>query len=338
MNIPICAFNGIDNPNEDVGACDDVWSQWERDQLAMALDMAEGTLAGQLKFTLGEEYQVSAIEPWTNPMQLEWGYIIGGGVQGLTAVTPTSSDFTVDPAIITVAQSDFPGGVDEVYIIETSTGLEIVPDSISATGVSYVIEIDQCKLIEWGDLEHQVDAIDYDGTFPAAIWLKLADLTVYREYLDVSEQATITYGPTCSCICGTTACAGTDYDGCVFIVDAEISKVKVQMADYDATTETWTCSVPLVCGCYEGDQVSIAYLAGTTSIAGYEWAIIRLAHTYLATKPCGCGLFDFIWARDTNIPSVLTAERVNNPFGLMDGAWFAWQWSETHKHGRAFML
>ena len=341
LNIPICVFNGVENPNESVSGCDLVWNQWERDQLAQALRQAEDTLAGQLGFTLGEEYQVSEVEPWTEPMQLRWGHIVGGGVQGIEEVIPVASDFTIDPATITVAQADFPDGGNEIYIsiVEDSTGLEIVPDKVESVGANYIIYIDQCKLIEWDDLEYQKDPITYDAAFPDTIWLKLGDLTINRQYLDGSEQAVITYGPACNCACAGVACAGASYDGCVYVIDAEISKVRIQMATYDATTEAWTCGVPvLTCGCYEGDKVCVMYQAGTTAIPGYEQAIMRLAHTYMAVKPCACSMFDYLWHRDTDVPSVLTAERVNNPFGTANGAWFSWQWAETHKHGRAFML
>jgi hypothetical protein len=340
MNIPMCVFNGVEDPDESKFACDHIWLQWQREELAHALRMAEDTLAGQLMFTLGLEYQVSRQEPWVEPHQLDWGHIVGGGIQGLTTIALAdivAQDFTIDPATITVAQSHFPGGADEIYIIETYSGLEIVPDRIDTLGVNYIIYISQCKLIEWDNLRNQTVSILYDNTFPGATWLKFADLTLYREYLDDSTQATITYGPWCDCACAGTACAGTSYTGCVYVIDAEISKVRIQMANYSAGS--WTCALPILSsGCYAGDKVSVHYQAGTISIPGYERAIIRLAHSYMDWEPCGCAAFDYAWHRDRQIPSVLTAERVNCPFGMTDGAWFAWQWAEVHKHGKAFML
>jgi len=337
MGIPMCAFNGVENPDENVGACDHYWQQWEREMLAQALYDAEQMLAMHLKFYLGPHYLTDEDRAWTDPLELEYGHIIGGGVRGRTEVVAVASDFTVDPATITVAMADFGGGESEIAIVETATGLEIEIDRIADDGINYEISISQCKLIEWDDLEDQVDSIDYDNAFPAATWLKLADLTIYREYLDNSDQATITFAPTCSCWYGT-ACTGASYDGCVYVLAEQISKVRVAMASRSAEDGSWTCSYPTVCGCYHGSKVSVNYRAGTTNVPGWKAAIMRLAHTYMLVKPCGCTLFDVALQRDRFLPAVLTAERINCPFGTADGAWYAWQWMMTSQHGRAFML
>jgi len=338
LGIPICLFNGVQNPDETINGCDYCWPQWWRDLLAQALSDAEGTLAGVMKFWVGGRYLTDTGLQWQDPMTLKYGYITGGGVRGRTEVTPSASDFTTDPATITVASASFTNGTSEVVVVEDSTGLEIVPDEITTVGANYVISISQCKLIEWDDLEDWTECIEYDDSFPAATWLKLADLTVYREYLDTSDQATITLAPTCDCCSCTTACEGDDYTGCVFVFNSEISEVRISLATYDDDDAEWTCSYPTVCGCYHGSTTSVNYLAGTTSIPGWEQAVIRLAHTYMAIQPCGCAMFDAVWQRDTRIPTTLTAERLNCPFGEMDGAWWAWQWANRHRLGTGFML
>ena len=335
MGIPMCAFNGVENPDESVSACDHYWQQWEREMIAQALYDAEEMLALHMKFYIGSHYLTDTDLLWTDPLQLHFGYVTGGGVRGRTAITPTASDFTTDPATITVTAADFTGGTSEVVVVETSSGLKIIPDRITAAGLSYVISISQCKLIEWDDLEDQLVAIDYDPLFPAATWLKLADLTIYREYLDDSDQATITFNPTCDCWCGT-ACEGESYSGCVYIIDWVISKIRVNLSSYD--DGSWTCNWPTLNGCYHGSKVEVNYQAGTTAIPGWKRAIMSLAHSYMAVEPCGCTLFDEALKRDRRIPPVLTAERINCPFGEMDGAWYAWNWMRTSQHGRAFML
>jgi len=336
MNIPICLFNGVEDPSETTSGCDYCWPQWWRDLLAQALSDAEGTLANALTFWLGEHYLTDTGLTWRDPMELEYGWVVGGGIRGRTEVTPGASDFTTDPATITVAQASFSGGTDEIVVVEDSTGLEIVPDGVASTGANYVISISQCKLIEWDDLESQSVCIDYDALFPAATWLKLADLTVYREYRDTSDQATITFAPSCTCCASAEACEGTEYTGCVFVLKDETSRVRVAMADY--SDGSWTCSYPTVCGCFHGTKIDVNYLAGTTSIPGWEQAIIRLAHTYMAIEPCGCAMFDTVWQRDTRVPTTLTAERINCPFGQADGAWWAWKWAERNRHGTAIMM
>lgn len=341
LNIPYCAFNGVDDPSEIVAGCDSIWLQWQREMVASSLHDAEQLLAQYLGFFLGAPFLTDKEVPWTLPMSLRWGHIIGGGIEGLDDVSAdvAASDFTTDPATITIPTASF-SSEGEIYIIETSTEIPIIPDQIVTSGVNYIISIEQCSLIEFDDLQTQTDdGIAYDGLFPAATWLKLADLTIYRRSLDDSDQATITFGPSCSCCLSGTACAGTSFTGCVYTVEEETSKVRVQIADFSAVTESWTCNLaPLVCGCHAGDKVSINYRAGTTDVPGWEQAVMRLAHTYMLVKPCGCAMFDFVLNRDRREPLVATRERINNPLGLMNGAWFAWQWLETTKHLTSFML
>jgi hypothetical protein len=340
-HIALCAFNGVENPDETLTNCDKLcWAQWEREAIAQALADAEGALAEHLRWWIGPRFFTDLDHVWTDPLILRWGHIVGGGVEGTTDVSAdvSTSDFTIDPATITIPITSFPGGIDEVQVIETSSGLEIYPDDIAISGVNYVLSIDQCKLIEWDNLENQVDCIDYDNTFPGATWLKLADLTINRHYLDTTDQADIEYGPSCSCTFCGTACAGTSYTGCVYVIDEWISKVRVQMSTYDDATEVWSCQYPVLYGCYAGDKATVSYQAGTTDVPNWKEAICRLAHTYLDFKPCGCAYFDFALNRDRRIPSILTAERINCPLGQMDGAWYAWNWIQNHKNGRAFML
>lgn len=338
--IPRCLFNGVENPDENIYACDKVWPQWQREALAQALADAEGMLAEHCRWWIGPRYLTDDDLVWTDPVLLNWGHVIGGGIEANDDVTAdvSASDFTTDPATITIPMASFESNENEIRIVETSSGLDIELDKVETSGTNYIISIYQCNLIEWDDLEEQVDAIDYDATFPAATWLKLADLTIYRNYLDTSSQATIEFGPSCQCeFCGT-ACAGDTYTGCVYIIQEQVSRVRVQLATYNSTTDTWACEYPVLSGCYKGDKVTVSYQAGTLSHPNWKEAICRLAHTYLDFPPCGCAAFDYALRRDRATPSTLTAERINCPLGQMDGAWYAWQWIQNTKHVRAFML
>ena len=340
LNLPMYAFNGIENPDEARQGCDNIWPQATREMLASVLREAEQTLAANLGFTLGLEYQVDYDRPYTNPIVLNWGHIVGPGVRARTEVTSSDDDFTIDPATITVAQADFPGGTSEIVIVEDDTGLEITPDGVASDGTDYIISINQCKLINWANLENQADPIDYDDTFPVATWLKLADLTIYREYRDESDEAQVTYGPRCSCtLTDGSACASTSYAGCVYTVEREISKVTVQIAEYDADSEIWTGIAAILYGCYESDKVNVKYLAGTTDVPGYERVIMRLAHAYMLFEPCGCSIADHAWRRDSRVPpaGALTSERANCPYGVEDGAWYAWNWMMRNQQGEAFL-
>jgi hypothetical protein len=336
FNIPCWAFNGVENPDENRRACDHYWTQWERDDLAASLDDAEKDLADEMGFYIGARYLIDYDRVWSDPLQLRYGHVLGAGVRARTEVTPSASDFTTDPATITVPSASFSGGTSEVVVIEDETGLEIEANDISTVGTDYVINIDQCKLLNWTVLEDQSETIDYDATFPAASWLKLADLTVYRQYRDTDTQATITYGPACNCWCSGEACTGSDYTACAFVLNRDIGLVRINRATL--SSGTWSCDTSAICGCYAGDKVTVYYEAGTDDIPNWERAVWRLAHSQMGQQPCGCVLHERQWRQDVHIPPVLTAERLNCPFGLTEGAWAAWRWVTRQAHGKGFML
>jgi len=335
FNIPPWAFNGVENPDERRRGCDHYWTQWERDDLALALSQAEELLAERLGFYLGPRYLIDYDRPWRNPVRLLYGHVLGGGIRARAEVAPGASDFTVDPATITVPSASFPGGTSEVIVVEDETGLEIEYDEIETVGANYVISISWYKLIQWATLEGQDETLDYAAVVPALL-LGIADLTVYRQYRDTTTQATITYGPSCRCWCADSACTGTDATACVYVLNREIGTVRVNRATYAAGT--WSCDNSAVCGCYEGDKVTVYYEAGTVDVPGWRQAIYRLAHSRMGEQPCGCVLHERQWRQDRAVPSILTAERLNCPFGLENGAWGAYAWVMDQLLGKAFML
>lgn len=335
FNIPPWAFNGVENPAEARRGCDHYWTQWQRDDLAQALSDAEELLAEQLHFYLGARYLIDRDRPWRNPLQLRFGHVLGAGVRGRTEVVPGASNFAVDPATITVPTASFPGGTSEVAVVEDVTGLTIEPDAIATVGANYVISISWYKLIQWASLVAQDETLDYAAVVPALL-MGIVDLTLYRQYRDTETQATITYGPSCKCRCAGEACVGTDYTGCAFVLDHEIGTVRVHRATLSAGT--WSCDNSAPCGCYEGDKVTVYYQAGTTEIPGWQQAVYRLAHARMGEQPCGCALQERQWRKDRDTPPVLTAERLNCPWGLEQGAWAAWCWVSDQAHGKAFML
>ncbi|NIQ78929.1 MAG: hypothetical protein GTN93_12745, partial [Anaerolineae bacterium] len=83
-----------------------------------------------MKFYLGTRYLTDHDLLWRNPVQLKFGHVLGAGVRARDAVTPSASDFTTDPATITVPSASFSGGIGEIVVVETATGLEIEPDGV----------------------------------------------------------------------------------------------------------------------------------------------------------------------------------------------------------------
>jgi len=55
-------------------------------------------------------------------------------------------------------------------------------------------------------------------------------------------------------------------------------------------------------------------------------------------EPCGCEVAQRLWRRDRHVPEVLTRERINCPYGLSDGAWQAWRFTQSMKLVRGRVL
>ena len=88
-------------------------------------------------------------------------------------------------------------------------------------------------------------------------------------------------------------------------------------------------------GCYDGSHAEIEFSTNVTDsvVPNYSKAIRDLAHSRLVIETCGCELFreEVKWARAT--PEALTALYANNPLGMGNGPWAAYQWTLLHMHG-----
>ena len=59
-------------------------------------------------------------------------------------------------------------------------------------------------------------------------------------------------------------------------------------------------------------------------------AVIRLAHSLLPEPPCGCDWVESSWRRDREVPTMIPEPLLLSPFGLSNGALFAWQFARAH--------
>ena len=360
--IPLWAFNGIENPNEVLSGCDRVWAQWEREELARGLCEAEALLKNHLGFSLGRVYEDDVDLEFSSPsLQVNWGYVAGGGVRGRTAVVPAAWNFTADNATITVPAASFPGGTSEVILVETATGYKIDIDDVVAAGANYTVTVSQAKLVRWPYLQGQTanapvaypaawpDTTHYLSEVAAGIWAN-AGLTVYREYRDTSSQAIIEFGPyvgalidcwgACGGACDTAPCIGQAQTACIYVLNARNGVVRIQPATYDATTETWARATACI-NCFNGIKIEAQYLAGATDLPGQDMAVVHLAHTLISFTPCGCDTARMMWDDDRysySLEEGVTGTQLACPFGRKNGAWKAWTWAQTMRLGRGGLI
>ncbi len=174
-------------------------------------------------------------------------------------------------------------------------------------------------------VDNPTAGIDYD-----TISNFLSTVDVKRVYNDPSTHADLVWPHAGSCAgvpgCSCPTCSEYALTGCIYIRNAELGIVDVLPATYSSgawsRTGTACCSKP--------ERMRLNYRAGmnpTTTQA--QDAIIRLAHSKMPEEPCGNNSVIAAWARDRNVPEALTRERLNCPFGLSDGAWIAWRFTQS---------
>jgi hypothetical protein len=113
----------------------------------------------------------------------------------------------------------------------------------------------------------------------------------------------------------------------MYIQNHSVGIITTLPATYSAGA--WHSGASVCCG-GSPSIMEINYKAGLNPIhAQAEDAIFRLAHAKMPHETCGCEYAKKIWNRDRNVPKLLTRERINCPFGMSDGAWVAWRFTQA---------
>lgn len=233
----------------------------------------------------------------------------------LSANVPTDN---TDPDVLKV--SFVPAvpitNTEEVHVFYPGTFDEIIPSNItydSGTGTLEIL-IPKCRAIAANKLDNPPSGWFYD------------DPTVFQATVDVSlilidstVQGQLIYR---SSPCQN--CTSDTEDICLYIADHQLGSIKLGLHDAK-------------CRCYEG--VLLNYKAGLRNLPrNLESALLRLAHSMMPQEPCGCSAVHQLWARDREIPQVLTQERIECPFGESNGAWYAWKVANTMRLVRLSVL
>lgn len=333
-----CAFFGVSHPGNASYQCSKIWSLAQRREIAKYLTQAQRLIEQVLGYPVQPTYITGTIQPgvpdmytdnqrWLTPMITRWRHVIEVGVKVTddialaTAVSHLADPATVGP--IATALTD----VDEIHVYLPGTDIEVIPSSIQITGGNLTIEIPRCRLVAEAYLDNPEQGLDYN------VLTNFADtVDVKRIFTDPSTQALLTRQAGCGC--SSAGCTGESQTACIYIELNHIGRVKVSPATY--VSGAWQ-SVSSLCKCYDWAQLN--YLAGLQTLPyDLEDAIIRLAHALMPNEPCGCLTVQNLWKRDRRIPEILTAERLNCPFGQNDGAWYAYCVAVNHASFRSTSL
>lgn len=310
-----CAFWGIAAGTQS-GVCDTIWTLETRKELANALLEAQGDIENYINYHLMPTWTVA--EPHkihsSHIYNTDWCYLLDFGIR---AKDPIQLNYTViypidpaDPLVITINPYIYTD-INEVKIYFEGTDIDIDPSAVSISGGTLTITIPKCRLVDPIYADNPASGYLFtDNVFATA-------LDIYRVYNNKIHQVDI-IGHSGSGPCGPGDCDTTIVSTCAYIHDASIGKIGIDVLNSSF--------------CYSGNarysDLHLNYLSGLVELPKQaQTAIVRLANSLLPVTPCGCGFAHSSWMRDRNVPVVLTAERLNCPFGLSDGAWFAWKYA-----------
>ena len=326
IEVKECAFWGVDNPDDTQPGCRKIWTKFERDMVARALADAQEEIEREVRFPLSPKWYSDERQDWGCKFFLSnWGRIQAAGIKATTTIQSGASvDHTNDPAVIgpiatTVTDEN------EIFIYHPGLDVTIIPSSVNISGGNVTIEIPRCRMVTQDDANNDEDGLDYSDTAPGGPFEQTVD--VKRVYNDTSTNAEIVWAKN-QCSCGT--CEETTQSACMYINNAKLGIIEISPATWNGSG--WSASSLVNCLCREPSLLRLNYKAGNSSLTVQERdAIIRLAHSKLPDEICGCETWSRFWKRDRNVPDVLQRERVNNPFGLNDGAWIAWRFVQQFR-------
>lgn len=339
-----CAFFGVfrsDAPYE--GQCRNIWSQIQRDAIEYALAEAQEEIEAQLGYFLSGRYVVGSLaaqpdgddryvddQAYSNPLSARYPKVIEAGVRAESVISSGAAvSHVTDPAVIGPLATSVTNSA-EVKVFHPGTDVEIPTTSVTLAGGNVTITISRCYMILLARQDNPPEGLDYTDltNFESTV-----DVT--RVYTDASVNADLVAAHNCGDFCLAGGCSEFTQTACIYKVDGRLGILRVSPASY--ADGTWSGASG---GCCRAtSRARLNYRAGLASLNKQaEDTIIRLAHSKMPSEPCGCEVTQRLWRRDRHEPDVMTRERINCPFGMSDGAWIAWRFTQTMRQVRGSIL
>ncbi len=308
-----------------------LWRKDQRDQVAHFLGEAQAEIEQVCGYPLNARWFATEVHDYGSEILTKQTKLIEMGVVATdifgagAAVNHAADPAVVGPVATTVTDED------EIVIYHPGTTIEINPSEVVIAAGNVTISIPRARMLtEAGEAD--TSGVQYDDTgAPAGMYEQTVD--VARVYNDDSTQGILVWSHGTG-VCAS--CSGTTDTACLTILNAEIGEIDVLPATYSGGA--WS-SKSLSCYCHCPDIVQLNYKAGLETLTNQARdAIIRLAHSKMPASPCNCDPANYVWARDQVTPRAMTAERINCPFGLNEGAWIAYQFARAMKVVRGSTL
>jgi hypothetical protein len=326
VNYSECAFWGVNNPADGERACRQVWTKAQRDTAYRYLLEAQDEIEQVVNYPLVPRWIVQDEQFYACPIMPKWTRVIRGGVRAVATIAlsvPVNAGSVVvgtDPVVVGPIATTVTDP-DEIHVYHPGSDVEISPSSVTIAGGFVTIEIPRCRTVTLANADNPVGGWAYADLTKFEI-----EVDVKRVYNDPSSQATFIWPHACSGSCAASGCTEYTQTGCIYVVNSETGILNLQPGTYSGGV--WS----KVAFCCRGNpmKVKLNYQAGLTDITPQaEDAVLRLAHAKMPDEPCGCKVVQQLWKRDRNVPTVLTRERINCPYGLNDGAWIAWRFAQA---------
>lgn len=317
LGLPIAAFNGLNKPGEfPEYACTTIWSQFNRDNLARYLAIAEEKREQELgyfiapKYIENEEYDITL-----NPFLLNKKHLISVGEKVTTtidddvAITHRTGGVINDPVVLTVATTLTSYSSVVVYYVDEE--VPIHPSSISITSGVLTISIPRSRLVKPEKNLNYEDPLQYDDddNFVTSVDVKSVtyDATKGVHYVSFGENFAET-------VTATTA----------LVKNARLSAIEIDMSNINCTIGFSECSRS------SNPIFRISYLSGRQNSVMTEIQTLRLAHCLMPFDPCACEASQQYWRDDVteNPQSIIT------PYGSKSGAVEAWVADSRAKVGQ----
>jgi hypothetical protein len=323
-----CAFFGVSHPDNARYACSEIWTKYQRDMISQYLCEAQLELELEVGFPITARW-IEDERKYRSKIVAKYGKILSVGVKKITSILDNAVvNHATDPATIVINPVSITSTTG-VKVYYPGTEVEINPVRLTLSGVILTIQIPRCRMVKFDLIDNPAEGLDYSviANFQSTVDVKLIenDPTTQAELVWIGADN-----------CGSNGCSETVESGCEYIINSETGIISAAPAVYSGGA--WT-SKGISCPSSNPDKVRLRYKAGLTELSPLEETIIiRLAHSKMPEEPCGCDIVQRLWRRDRHIPELLTRERLNCPYGLSDGAWTAWRFSQDIKLYRAVAL
>jgi hypothetical protein len=325
VDYPECNFFGVNqDTGVDVGQCREFWVKSQRDMILKYLAEAQYEIEQIAGYPMAPTYigesqpdEYQDWQPFRRKIVTKFARFIEAGIEATADISLGEAvNHATDPAVIGPVATTVTD-TSEVRVYHPGLDVEIDPSSVVIAGGNLTIQIPRCRMVTEANADNPKTGLTYTDltNFESTVDIK-------RTFTNTATQATLAYPRTC------TGCTEQTISGCFYVRDPRVGVLDIQLSANGNN----------LCSC-SPEIIRLNYLAGADVLTRQaEDAIVRLAHSKMSSEPCGCQVVQRLWGEDRNTPEVLTAERLNCPFGLSNGAWVAFQFAQALKVYRSSNL